>query len=98
MPDQLAKQFLLDFGAMLLAAFLLAQLPSQAGFLTRLLVVVACGCFPAVRAQIPLWNWYGFPKQYVAAQVTVDIVGFVLGGLILAKIVHRGSKSFGAAA
>jgi hypothetical protein len=32
-------------------------------------------------AELPLWNWYGFPTAYTAAQFTLHIAGFALGGI-----------------
>jgi hypothetical protein len=34
------------------------------------------------------WNWYGFPAQYEIAEATDQIVGWFLGGLVLAAIVR----------
>ncbi len=97
MGKLLAKQFAADFAAMLLAAFLLAQCPS-AGFLGRLLFVTALGLIPSLRAYVPMENWYGFPVAYVAAQTAIDVIGFAIGGLILAKLVQSRSKTIAAAA
>ncbi|MBZ5725790.1 MAG: hypothetical protein LAP87_12420 [Acidobacteriia bacterium] len=90
--QQLATQFATDVVAMLLAAALLARAAASRGFGGRLLLVTLLGLLPSLRAGIPYWNWYGFPATYVAAQATVDVVGFFLGGLVLAWLVRPGDR------
>jgi hypothetical protein len=93
---QLLTQFAADVLAMLLLAGLLAQLPA-AGFGARVASITALGILPGLRAHIPMWNWYGFPKSYIAAQIAIDMVGFFVAGLILARLVQRRSKTMAAA-
>ena len=71
---------------MLLAAILLSQV-SAAGYGQRVLLVALMGLLPGLQAELPNWNWYGFPASYTMAQLTVHLVGFAIGGLILAKVV-----------
>jgi hypothetical protein len=84
-PRQLLTQFGVDMAAMLLAAILLSQV-SAAGYGQRVLLVALMGLLPGLQAELPNWNWYGFPASYTLAQATVHLVGFVIGGLILAKV------------
>ena len=95
-PRQLVTQFVLDVAAMLLAAWLLAQLPS-AGFAGRFLFVASLGLLPGLRSHIPLWNWYHFPRTYAAAGIGIDLGGFIIAGFILARVVQSRSKTMAAA-
>ena len=87
-----ARQFLVQFGAdvvvMLLAAFLLASATGLKSYAARLGFVTLMGLIPTLRSELPYWNWYGFPCVYVTAQFTVHLVGFLVGGLILARFIR----------
>jgi hypothetical protein len=87
----LAIQFVSDVAVMLLCAALLSC-ASLGGYLTRVGFVTAMGLIPTMRVDLPYWNWYGFPTPYLLAQLTVHVVGFCLGGLILARLVKAGPK------
>ena len=53
-----------------------------------MLMLLAVGRIPTLATGIPQWNWYGFPAAFVLAQAFVHLVGFLLGGLIVAKLVR----------
>jgi hypothetical protein len=40
-----------------------------------------------LQVDIPQWNWYGFPTIFTAAQFAVHLIGFLLAGSVVAKIV-----------
>jgi hypothetical protein len=88
-----ARQLLAEFGfdvlVMLLAAFLLAQATGLKSYAGRLGFVTLMGLIPTLRSELPYWNWYGFPSVYTAAQFTVHLVGFLVGGLVLAWLIRR---------
>ena len=86
-PGQLGTQFAADVCSMLLAAFVVAQIGASS-FGSRLVVTILLSLIPALRSHIPLWNWYGFPATYTMAQITMDVVGFAVGGAIVAKMVQ----------
>jgi hypothetical protein len=97
-PAQFGFQLLFDIAAMLLAAYIVAQTGAGAGFGSQLLIVLLLSLFSSLRAGLPMWNWYGFPRKYIAAQFAIDFVGFLVGGLIVAKLVTPRAKSMSAAA
>jgi hypothetical protein len=86
------RQFLVQLGAdvvvMLLAAFLLAQATGLKSYAARLGFVTLMGLIPTLRSELPYWNWYGFPCDYVTAQFIVHLVGFLVGGLVLARFIR----------
>jgi hypothetical protein len=96
-PRQLATQLGADVLAMLVAAILLAQLPSI-GFGRKVLFVMLMALFPTLQSELPIWNWYGFPAVWTASSFTIHLVGFALGGLILAKLISSGAGKTAAAA
>ena len=70
------------WGLMLVIAFVLAQV--AAGFGRRVLLAGLLGLIPTLGVELPYWNWYKFPTDYVAAQLLVHVVGFIAGGLVVA--------------
>jgi hypothetical protein len=84
----LGTQFFCDLLAMTIAAFLLSKAISVKGYLPRMMFVGLMGLLPALQVDMPQWNWYGFPSVYTAAQLVVHLVGFLVGGLVVAKLVR----------
>ena len=93
MPSQLLTQAGSDVIAMLLAAFLLVQAGGIPGFGRRVVFFTALGILPALRTDLSYWNWYAFPATYTAAQFTVNIVGFCVAGMAMAKLIGTRSAA-----
>lgn len=91
-PGQLVTEFLTEFVEVLLVAFLLAQ-TNLASFASRLGFVTVAGIMAAVTTNIPYWNWYGFPSNYTAAYMMIEIVGYIVAGLVVATVIKRGGAS-----
>ena len=91
-----ARQLLAEFGfdvmVMLLAAVLLARATGLKSYAARLGFVALMGLVPTLRSELPYWNWYGFPGVYTAAQFAVHLVGFLVGGLVLARLIRPDPK------
>ena len=64
-----------------------ANLRRIKGYGGRVVFVTLLGLFPTLSVDLPFWNWYRFPGVYTAAQFIVHLVGYCIGGLVLAKIV-----------
>jgi hypothetical protein len=82
-----ATQYGFDVLVTLIAAWLLSKAAFLGSYLSRLIFVTAIGLVPTINAELPLWNWYGFPGMYVLSQGVVHLVGFLVAGLIVAKLV-----------
>ena len=54
----------------------------------RLLFVTSIGLVPTLSAELPYWNWYGFPTGYIMSQGLIHLVGFLVGGLVAAWLVR----------
>src|SRR5215469_3528147 len=87
MPGQLLTQLGADMMAMIVAGILLKVAGAVPGFWKRVLFFTLMGIVPALRTDLSYWNWYAFPTVYTAAQFTVNLVGFCVAGLVLAKII-----------
>jgi hypothetical protein len=70
-----------------LAAWLLAQARLER-YALRVAFVAAIGVVAAIATNVPYWNWYGFPGNYTAASILVQVVGFIAAGLVAARIVR----------
>ena len=92
-PRQLSTQLLADILVMIAAGWVLSKAAgSLGGYFARTGFVTALAAFPILRAHVPYWNRYSFPLSYTLAESITHIVGFLVGGLVLARLVTA-SKS-----
>jgi hypothetical protein len=68
----------------LLIAFLLSK-TSGLGYWGKVGFTVLVGVTVGVLSLVPEWNWWGFSASYVGATFIDYVVGWFLGGLVLAK-------------
>jgi hypothetical protein len=82
----------IEFGTELLEAilvvFLLAQtrvvsFPSRVGF------VLVAGILAAITTNVSYRNWYGFPGAYTPSYVLIQIIGFLLVGVVAALLLPK---------
>ncbi len=81
-----------EFANQMIAAFLAVALLSFTrlrSFLGRVLFATTLGIVAAMLTNISYWNWYGFPRNYTAASMGIQIVGFLVVGLVAAGILGR---------
>ena len=84
-PSQLVTELLTSVLAALVAAWVLASVGG--GYGKRVLLVALLGLFGFVSILLSYWNWYGFPTDYTVANGATEVVGWLLAGLAMAKIV-----------
>lgn len=82
MGPLLGVQFLTVVLAGILAAWVVAQVASR--FLQRTLVVAGMAVFGWLVISLPYWNWYRFPLDFTLAALCEALVGWILGGLVIA--------------
>jgi len=83
-----------EFGTELLEAILVIFLLAQTGiesFGGRVGFVLVAGMLAAVTTNIPYWNWYGFPSNYTAAYMLIEIIGFFCTGVVAALVLPKRS-------
>jgi hypothetical protein len=85
-PMNLVTQVLFDIGVTLVAAILLSFAPLSS-FGGRVAFVAAIGLVPTLNAELPYWNFYGFPTVFVMAQALIHLVGFAVAGVVLAMMI-----------
>lgn len=86
-PKRLIIQFGTDVACALLAVFLLAQ-TSITGFGGKVGFVFTAGILAAITTNVPYANWYGFPKDYTLGQMIIQVVGFLLVGIVAAMMIR----------
>ncbi|MGH9501208.1 MAG: hypothetical protein ACRD3L_18870 [Terriglobales bacterium] len=84
-PAQLMTEFLTELAEALLLAGLLAQ-TSMATLASRMGFVIAAAIMASITTNIPYWNWYGFPTNYTAAYMGIQLAGYLVAGLVVASI------------
>jgi len=86
-PGQLVTEFLTEVAEALLLAFLLAQ-TTLATFASRMGFVVVAATMAAITTNISYWNWYGFPVNYTTAYMGIEMVGYLVSGMVVAAILQ----------
>lgn len=85
-----AGQLILELaGAMLaglLGAAIALNLPGALGYWRRVWLVTAIGLIATIDVDASYWNWYAFPTAFLAAQFVDHVGGWMIAGLILARI------------
>ncbi len=87
-PRQLLTEFATEVLEALLAAWLLSR-TRLASYAARVGFVFVVGLVAAITTNIPYWNWYGFPGSYTVAYVGMQIVAFLVAGLVAAAVLKR---------
>jgi hypothetical protein len=85
---QLLTEFLAEVVATLIAVFLLIQ-THLTTYTARVGFITLAGILAAIPTNVSYWNWYGFPASYTAAYMFIQVVGFIVAGLIAAAILGR---------
>jgi len=82
----------IEFATELLEAILIVFLLTHTrieSFGGRVGFVLVVGILAAVTTNIPYWNWYGFPTDYTAAYMFIEIIGFLCVGLVAALLLKN---------
>ena len=92
-PFTIGKWLGIEFGTELLEAILVAFLLVQTrivSFSGRVGFVLVAGILAAITTNVSYWNWYGFPCVYTASYMFIQIVGFLLVGVVAALVLPKG--------
>lgn len=92
MAPLMAKEFGKELAQSLLAALLLS-LTVLTGYLARVGFVSLIGLFAVLGTDASYCIWYGFPRDYTLAVMTIELVGAIAAGLVIAAIVKPGRTS-----
>jgi hypothetical protein len=96
-PAMLATELGIEIFVSILAVWLLAQ-TSIATYRGRVVFVSAVGLVACLMTNVQYWNWYGFPADYTINYMFVQLVGFIIAGLVAAKMMKTGETAMASAA
>jgi hypothetical protein len=91
-PMNMGKFLTTEFITELVEAFLAVWLVAQTRIMSfggRLGFVTVVGILAAIATNVSYWNWYGFPGNYTASYMFIQVVGFFLVGVVAALMFRR---------
>jgi hypothetical protein len=91
-PFAIGKWLGIEFGTELLEAILVVFLLAQTrivSFVGRVAFVLVVGILAAITTNVSYWNWYGFPGAYTASYMLIQIIGFLLVGVVAALLLPK---------
>ena len=74
-----------DLVAALIAALLVSWMAVT--YPVRVAAVFLLALFEFFSLSLGYWNWYGFPPAYIGAELVTEAVGWLLAGLVIARLV-----------
>lgn len=87
-PRKLLIQFLCEALAAAIGAFFVSMIAKP--YAMRVAMFAGLGAFACLSVSTIYWNWYGYPTMFFLAQCVDKIVGWMLVGLVIAKIAPGG--------
>jgi len=87
---QLIRQALFQILGGLIAAFIISA--TVASLTTRGVMVMLMGLFAWLAISAPQWNWYRFPAAFTIAAGLDQVIGWLLGGFLIAWLIQRAEK------
>lgn len=87
---QLLRQLSFQILCGLLAAFIISA--TAGSIVTRAVMVMFMGLFAWLTVNVPQWNWYGFPVSFTLGQGIDHVIGWLIGGFVIAWLIKRAEK------
>jgi hypothetical protein len=84
----LTIEFITELVEAILVVFLLAQ-TTIASFVGRVGFVLVAGILAAIATNVSYANWYGFPCVYTASYMSIQIIGFLVVGIVAALVLPK---------
>ena len=84
-PKLLISEFLTDLVAAFIAACMISMMPVTYG--KRVLTVMLLGVFGWISLTLSFWIWYNFPTAWVLSEAISEVLGWLVAGLVIAKLV-----------
>jgi hypothetical protein len=91
-PMNMGKFLTIEFITELCEALLVVWLLAQTRIISfggRVGFVAVAGIMAALATNVSYWNWWGFPGNYTASYIFIQVVGFFLVGLVAAFMFRR---------
>jgi len=94
-PFAFGKSLAVELSTEVLQAILVIWLLAQTrigSFAGRVGFVLIAGILASITTNVSYWNWYGFPGAYTASYILIEIVGFLLVGVVAALLLRKRSS------
>lgn len=91
-PFNFPKNLAIEFATNLLEALLVVYLLAQAAigsFGGRVGFVFVAGILAAIATNVSHWNWYNFSGAYTAAAIAMEVIAFLVAGVIIALVLKN---------
>ena len=87
MPIQIVGEFVLELVQCVILAFILAGIAAGAG--ARIGFALAAGVMVGISTNGSYHIWFGFPHDYTAVQIGIQVVEYLLAGIVIALILPK---------
>jgi len=84
---QLLRQLLFQILCGLIAAYIVSAVAGSVA--TRAIMVMLMGVFAWLTVNVPQWNWYSFPSSFTIGQGLDHLIGWLIGGFVIAWLIQR---------
>lgn len=88
MGKPMIHEFINELVQVLIATWLLAQ-SAVAGYARRTIFVTAIGVCVGIGTNVSYHIWYGFPADYTLANIVMQVVGYLVAGLVIAGVLRK---------
>lgn len=82
---QMLKGLLFNILAALVLTLLILR-SGVTGFTAKLVFMTFIAIFAALITYVPMWNWWGFASDYTLISMADLVVGWMIGGAVIAKV------------
>ena len=86
----LSKSYAASMSCGLIAAFILSS--SVGSLRCRAAMVAMIGLFAWMAISVSQWNWYGFPFSFIALDAIDQVIGWLLAGFQMARMIRPPNK------
>ncbi|MBU1298146.1 MAG: hypothetical protein KKF20_01085 [Bacteroidetes bacterium] len=88
MTSQFIIRFIIQIIAAMIAAWLLSRSTAASqSYISRVCFVGVLGIFASIVTHVSFWNWMYFPLKYTTAMMADLIIGWIIGGLVIAAFI-----------
>jgi hypothetical protein len=92
------RQLIVEFALEMIEALLMAAIAGLAavGFGRRVAIAILVGLIAAMTTNASYWNWWGFGLDYTLANGTIELIKYLVAGVVIALVLGRRGRAAGA--
>jgi hypothetical protein len=85
----LGAQYLFGLIGCLIVAWILVTTAGSTTIVSRVAIVTLISFFAGILYDLPYWNWYGFPADYVTGHIVTNTITWAIAGLGMAAMIKK---------